>query len=188
MLTLAGNQHTIHFDYTEEYGYEALVENAARVFPKEVVLPISESFSSVLSKNEYGYGAHPSVWSTITISRNGAKLSSTWQGVDASTTESGVCSLVATSNFPHDVKQSPNVITQTLGGNMQPNSQVVSFEAAGVFYTQSGESDSGFVTNATSHAQLVTVANNTAVTVRRKIPFLQGKGLYFFQMPDDGMP
>jgi hypothetical protein len=188
MLTLTGNQHTIYFDYLDNYGFEVLVENAARVFPKEVVLPISESFSLVLSKNQYGYGAHPSLWSTITISRNGARLSSTWQGVDASTTESGVCSLVATSYFPHDVKQSPNVITQTLGGNMQPNSQVVSFEAAGVFYTQSGESDSGFVTNATSHAQLVTVANNTAVTVRRKIPFLQGKGLYFFQMPDNGMP
>jgi hypothetical protein len=195
MLTLSGNQHTIHFDYTDEHGFEALDENAAFVFPREVVLPISQSFTSVLSKNQYGYGAHPSVWSTITISRNGGILSSTWQSVDASnesqtkfTTESGVCSLVATSNFPHDVKQNPDWVTQTLGGNMQPNSKVVSFEAAGVFYTQSGESASGFVTNETSRAQVVTVANNTAVTVRRKIPFIQGKGFYFFEIPDNGLP
>jgi hypothetical protein len=188
VLSISGNDHTI------QLGYENTI--SASVFPNEIVLPIYPFFTTILNKNEYGYGAHPSLWSTITLSREGKNFFSTWQSVVESnetttkyTTESGRCTLAAASSFPHDVKSVGWAESlMTVGGNMQPNSKIFSFEAPGVFLTQSNETNSQFSTTPTSHASLITLQNNTAITVRRKIPSIQGDGIYQFRLIDAGMP
>jgi hypothetical protein len=182
ILTLQNNEHTIGVAFGQK-------PQTAQITPREWVMPFTPTFSSILSTNACGYGAHPSAWSTITVSREGANLSSTWQFINGSDeTASGTCILANASTFPFGVVEAG---TSILGGNMQPNTNIISFKARGVALTYRATpsgTQSGFETIETNQIGVQTIANAAAITIRQTIPAVEGPGYFQFNRLDNGLP
>lgn len=178
IFTLEGNDHTLH--QVEEMF-------SANVFPNEIEPIIYPSFSMVLDRNDCGFGAHPSAWSTITISRKGNNISSFWRYWSSwnelnpsAATASATCRVVTTSAFPFGVNE---LNTSLVGGNMQPNKNVFLFKAPGVYFTYTG-TNSGFETVASYTSTTMQAAG---VTIRKPIDVIAGVGLHVFDLPDNGL-
>ena len=185
IFTMQGNQHTIPI------GYEDLYSLTASVVPSEIEPLIYPTYSAVLNQNDCGFGAHPSVWSTITLSRVGKSISSTWQyqtnGSNGTvyTTGSGTCGISTQSAFPYGVR---GIDTAVIGGHMQPNKKIVFFQEPGVFLTITADTQataSGFQTVSSWGTEQISASN---ITVRRAIPRVAGVGYYRFSILDNGMP
>jgi len=175
LLSLENNNHTfIGLDF-------------AQITPSEFVVPFKMSFTSFLNKNEYGLGAHPSAWSTITILREGDKLSSTWNFLSGTeeTTSTGECKIVTLSTYPHNVVQ--NNFTGVVGGNMQPNNNITALNVKGVVFTiqaSPSATSSGFETIQSMGLQNINNVSN--ITVRRVIPYVEGNGFFSTRIIDLG--
>jgi hypothetical protein len=180
LLELEGNQHTIVFLYDENF--------YASIVPREIVSPLPLTFSTLLNLNTDGGINHPSKWSSMTVSRAGASLSSTWQVLteEKISTFSGQCFLKTESVTPYGTQQVSAFNGSTiLGGNMQPNTKIESWGVPGVLHTQN-ESESGFVTQ--SMFSFSTISPNEKITIFRTIPIVSGEGVFRTSIVDDGMP
>jgi hypothetical protein len=182
IFTLQGNQHTIPVAYNM----------TASVVPKEIEPLIYPTYSTILSQNACGYRAHPSVWSTITLSREGKKISSTWQSIANSasdgvtyTTSSGDCEIATSSAFPYGARQ---LNTATIGGNMQPNKKIVVFQKPGVFFTITADAQSTESGFRTVSDWGITNTDASNITLQREIQEIAGVGFWRFNILDNGLP
>lgn len=157
----------------------------AFVFPNHVVPVFLPSFTTVLNRNSFGYGAHPSLWSSMTLSRAGDSLSSTWQYVKESnetnkkySTSSGTCKFITQSAFPLNVK---NVESPVGGGSFHPNTKAVCMRLPGIYHEILGNNLT--TTSSFRHQENAQTENITmqSITVYSVIPVLFGYGLYTFQ-------
>jgi len=185
LLTMESNEHTLMLAFDDK--------NTGLEIPGFVVPLIYPTFSTVLNKATHGGGLHPSVWSSMTISRQGKSLSSTWRfensrDISGTTysTSSGECAIGTASQFPLGAEERN---TQTLGGAMQPNTNIVAFRAKNVVHVTTYDSaNSGTQFSTQSDFGFSTLAVNNAITLRREIPVIAGYGVTQLPLLDNGLP
>jgi hypothetical protein len=183
VLTLDGNEHTLILS-------QSIIGQEIPGFLVPVFYP---SVTTVLNRAAHGGRLHPSVWSTMTLSREGENFSSTWRFENSRnetgttyTTASGICKLRTESQFPLGIEETN---WRTLGGAMQPNSNIVLFNKKAVMEVLTYDSsNSGTVFSTQENYGFVFTAANNKITVRREIPVIRGYGVTQLPLLDDGMP
>lgn len=173
LIGLEGNEHTFMLNpyYLPSVGFGELV-------------PLHEPFfTSVLNKNSDSYGAHPSVWSTIRVSRRKNSLSSTWSSVDnfdtpsqSIVTSSGTCKFTTQSIFPlgvYAVEDGP------IGGAYGNNSIAVRLQAPAVYhFTTGNKSTTGSSSYKVGTGEVETEnISFVDLTVEMQIPVVSGYGM-----------
>jgi hypothetical protein len=163
LISLQDNQHTIPFVTFENFSLGLpFWTNASYVNQLAAALPIYPSYSTILNRNSDGGQLHTSDWSSITISRQGESLSSTWvylqneSGANRTyTSESATCKIVTVSEFPFGITDFQRInfgeTVWTAGGAMHPNRDLLVWNAPQVWHTigfNSDSSQSGFSTDA----------------------------------------
>jgi hypothetical protein len=184
-LKASGNDHTLMLsDYEQNLGQE---------IPGFLIPLIYPTFSTILNKATHGGGLHPSVWSSMTISRHGKNITSIWSfeksrnnsATDFSTS-SGTCELGTESQFPLGAE---TINWQTLGGAMQPNTNIVAFNVKNVMHiTTYNAENSGTQFFTQSNFGFSTLSVGEVITLRREIPIIGGYGIAQFPLLDNGMP
>lgn len=184
LFTMEGNEHVLVRSAREN--------DLAEIRPGFLVPLIYPSFTTVLSSASTGGRLHPSVWSTMTISRDGDKFSSTWRSQNSTdangttfATASGSCQAGTDWGFPLGVETRD---TRTLGGAMQPNTNVVVFQRPGVVALTTYDNE-GFGTEISTQSDFTFSSITPAgISVRSTIPVLVGYGLTQYPLLDNGLP
>jgi hypothetical protein len=184
LFTMEGNEHVIARDYRES--------DLGEIRPGFFVPLIHPSFTTVLSSASSGGRLHPSVWSTMTVSREGDKFSSSWRFEKSKdengttfTTASGSCQAGTDWDFPLGVETRDS---RTLGGAMQPNSNLVFFQTPGVIALTTYDNQNFGTEFSTQSAFTFSTITPSEITVRSTIPVLVGYGLTQYTLLDNGMP
>jgi hypothetical protein len=185
ILTMSGNEHTLFISDFES--------NIASEIPGYLVPLFYLTFNTILNKAPHGGGLHPSAWSTMSISRKGENFSSTWRFEEnrnesdtTYSTSSGTCKLLTESDFPLGAEI---INWRTLGGAMQPNTNIVVFNKQGVMevITYNGSASGSEISTQDSFGYTTTLAGEN-ITLRREIPRIAGYGVTQFPLIDNGMP
>jgi hypothetical protein len=184
LFTMEGNEHVIDRDYRES--------DLGEIRPGFLVPLVYPSFTTVLSSASSGGRLHPSVWSTMTVSREGDKFSSSWQFEKSKdengttfTTASGSCQAGTDWDFPLGVETRDS---RTLGGAMQPNSNLVFFQTPGVVALTTYDKE-GFGTQFSTESEFTfSTITPAGISVRSTIPVLVGYGLTQYPLLDNGLP
>jgi len=144
------------------------------------------SFTTHLTKNIWGYRAHPSAWVTLSVERQGANFFSSWTDVEGSTHE-GTCSMVGEIWEPLPAFDAGSRIQ---GGYMPINRNITTFEMPGVLLTTTiGETwGSGFRTVNLNQAGFNQILADTKITCQLRLPLIVGNGFSYFGLADEGMP